>query len=129
MKRLRYVSSLVFLLILVSCGGGGGGQSGGDDGGGGGGPIVPQSTEYVVLAWNDLGMHCLNPTYDTAVVLPPYNTVWAQVVRRGNPPEIVTSGITVEYRLINNTYSYGKTHGTSDYGQFWDNVLPFSGYR
>ena len=20
--------------------------------------------DYVVLAWNDLGMHCLNPSYD-----------------------------------------------------------------
>jgi len=119
--KLRYASLLVFLLFLVSCGGGGGGNSGGGDSGTGGGTTIPQSTEFVVLAWNDLGMHCLNPTYDTAVVLPPYNTVWAQVIRRGEPPQIVTSGITVEYRLINNTYSYGKTHGTSDYGQFWDN--------
>jgi len=103
--KLRYASLLVFLLFLVSCGGGGGGNSGGGDSGTGGGTTIPQSTEFVVLAWNDLGMHCLNPTYDTAVVLPPYNTVWAQVIRRGEPPQIVTSGITVEYRLINNTYS------------------------
>ena len=26
---------------------------------------------YVVFAWNDLGMHCLNPSYDKAVILPP----------------------------------------------------------
>ncbi len=32
---------------------------------------------YVVLAWNDLGMHCLNPTYDVLVVLPPYNNLVA----------------------------------------------------
>jgi hypothetical protein len=123
----RYAFSLVALVLLVSCGGGGGGQSGGGDPGGGGETILPQTTEYVVLAWNDLGMHCLNPTYDTAVVLPPYNTVWAQVIRRGNPPEIVTSGLTVEYRLLNNTYSYGKTHGVSSYGQFWDNCLALFG--
>jgi hypothetical protein len=73
---------------------------------------------YMVTAWNDLGMHCLNPTYDTAVILPPYNTVWAQVVQRGNPPHIVTTGLTAQYRIINNTKSYGK--GT--YGQFWDNA-------
>jgi len=24
------------------------------------------------------GMHCLNPSYDTAVILPPYNTIWAR---------------------------------------------------
>jgi hypothetical protein len=60
---------------------------------GGGGKSVPAaSTDYVVLAWNDLGMHCLHPTYDQAVVLPPYNTIWAQVVKRGNPPQIIRGG-------------------------------------
>jgi hypothetical protein len=75
-----------------------------------------QTTEYVVFAWNDLGMHCLNPTYDTAVILPPYNNLWVQVVQKGNPPIVVTNGITVTYRILNNTYSYGKRN----YGQFWD---------
>ena len=68
-------------------------------------------------------MHCLNPTYDTAVILPPYNTVHAQVIRKGNPPQIVTSGVTVQYALINNTYSYGKR----SYGQFWDFMLQLFG--
>jgi hypothetical protein len=75
-------------------------------------------TEYIVLAWNDLGMHCLNPTYDYGVILPPYNTIWAQVLKKGNPPEIITEGINVEYELLNNTYSYGK----GQYAQFWDNM-------
>ena len=76
----------------------------------------PAGNAYVMLAWNDLGMHCLNPTYDMAVVLPPYNNLWVQVIERGNPPRIVTAGVTVEYRIINNTYSYGKR----SFGQFWD---------
>jgi hypothetical protein len=38
---------------------------------------VPGTGGYIVFAWNDLGMHCLNPTYDSAVILPPYNTVWS----------------------------------------------------
>lgn len=40
-------------------------------------PPYTESGEYVLFAWNDLGMHCLNPTYNTAVILPPYNTVCA----------------------------------------------------
>lgn len=68
-------------------------------------------------------MHCANPTYDKAVLLPPYNTVWAQVVKRGNPPQVVTTGVTVEYRIVNNTYSYGK----ASYGQFWDNMQKLFG--
>ena len=68
-------------------------------------------------------MHCLNPSYDNAVILPPYNTVWAQVIKRGNPPQIVTTGVTVEYSIDGNTYSYGKRN----YGQFWDNMLKLFG--
>jgi hypothetical protein len=32
----------------------------------------------------------------------------AQVVKRGDPPEIVVSGITLEYNIINNSGSYDK---------------------
>ncbi len=63
-------------------------------------------------------MHCANPSFDQAVLLPPYNTIWVQVVKRGNPPQIVTGGLTVEYKFIDNTYSYGK----GLFGQFWDNM-------
>ncbi len=69
---------------------------------------------YVVLAWNDLGMHCLNPSYDTAVILPPYNTVRAQVIKRGNKPQVLTSGVTVSYRIIMNT-----TSQKGFFAQFW----------
>jgi hypothetical protein len=79
--------------------------------------------EYVVFAWNELGMHCLNPTYDKAVILPPYNNFSAQVVKRGDPPQIVTDGVTVEYKITNNTYTYGKRA----YGGFWDNVTALFG--
>ena len=61
-------------------------------------------------------MHWINPSFDKMVILPPYNNLWAQVVKRGNPPEIVTEGLTVEYRIEGNTYSYGK----AQYGTFWD---------
>jgi len=79
-------------------------------------------TSYIVLAWNDLGMHCLNPTYDTAVILPPYNTLRAQVIIRGNKPSVVTSGITVSYRIINNTTSQKGL-----FSQFWTYALRLFG--
>jgi hypothetical protein len=79
--------------------------------------VTPGSTgDYSVFAWNDLGMHCLNPTYNKLVILPPYNNVHVQVIKRGNPPEIVTAGITVSYKLTKNTSSYNKR----SYGGFWD---------
>jgi len=98
------------LFLLTSCS-----ES---DGGGGGGQQDPYPA-YSVFAWNDLGMHCLNPSYDKLVILPPYNNVMVQVVKRGDPPQIVTSGITVSYKLTNNTSSYNK----GAFGGFWDNSV------
>jgi hypothetical protein len=113
---------LVAALTVVGCGTSGGNGGGGDGGGDGDGlnakAIPATNMSYVAFAWNDLGMHCLNPTYDKAVILPPYNTVWVQVVKRGDPPQIVTAGLRVDYAIHNNTYSYGKR----SYGQFWDNM-------
>src|SRR5665648_772758 len=55
---------------------------------------------YVVFAWNDLGMHCLNPSYDKLVILPPYNNLMVQVIKKGKIPEIITSGLSVEYSWL-----------------------------
>ena len=75
---------------------------------------------YVVLGWNDLGMHCYNKDFRDMAVLPPYNTLWVQVVKKGNPPTLVTDGIVVSYSFQNNTYSAGKTN-------FWKYVQPLFG--
>ena len=68
--------------------------------------------EYVVLAWNDLGMHCYNRDYQYLAVLPPYNTLWAQVIQVGDLPRIVTAtdGISVTYSLADIKYSVGKSN-------------------
>ncbi len=71
---------------------------------------VSTSDKYIVLAWNDLGMHCYNRDFSDLAVLPPYNTLWAQVIKVGDPPQIVTSGISVTYSFPDNTYSVGKSN-------------------
>ncbi len=116
MRRSLALAMGSALLALASCPIGGGGGSG--DGGGSASDGSIASTAYAVLAWNDLGMHCINPTFDKMLVLPPFNTVWAQVVKRGDPPVLLTSGITVEYSIAVNTYTSGKRA----YGGFWDTI-------
>lgn len=115
----KWLVLFTFLSLLAACGGGGG--SGGDEISDDNNDTTVTSSAYTLLAWNDLGMHCLNPTYDTLVILPPYNTVWAQLVKRGNPPELVTTGVTLSYEIINNSSSVDKTYSLfgSVYGQFW----------
>jgi hypothetical protein len=71
---------------------------------------APKGTGYVLLAWNDLGMHCINDDFQDMAILPPYNTLWAQVLKVGDPPQLVTTGIQVSYSFPNNTYSVGKTN-------------------
>ena len=71
---------------------------------------------YIMIGWNDLGMHCANKDFTNVVVLPPFNNVHAQVIRvgdSGNLPAVVTAGLRVTYEIPGNTYSVGKTN-------FWD---------
>ena len=36
---------------------------------------APQTSDYKLLTWNDLGMHCYNSDFSDLAVLPPYNTL------------------------------------------------------
>ena len=78
-----------------------------------------KSGEYIVIAYNDLGMHCMNNEFSMLSILPPYNTIMAQVIKKGEEPEIITKGVKVEYRLLENT----KCEGTN----FWDYVKQLFG--
>ncbi len=66
--------------------------------------------DLIVVSWNDLGMHCYNRDFNDLAVLPPANTLWAQVVKVGNPPQVITTGVTVEYFFADNTNSTSKSN-------------------
>ena len=73
----------------------------------------PKDENYIVLGWNDLGMHCSNQDFSKFAILPPYNNIYSQVIKQGdanNDPEIVTDGFNVDYEIPGNTYSVGKTN-------------------
>ncbi|MFG0260026.1 MAG: cytochrome c3 family protein [Phycisphaerales bacterium JB041] len=73
---------------------------------------VPRvDTPLVVLGANDLGMHCMQQDFSEFLILPPFNTLHAQVIdRSGEHPELVTEGVTVEYTIPQNTRSTDKTN-------------------
>ncbi len=73
------------------------------------GPDLSGLGDYALIGWNDLGMHCANRDFADLCVLPPYNTVWATLIRRGEEPDILGSSYGVTYELADNTYSVGKT--------------------
>jgi hypothetical protein len=72
--------------------------------------MIPPPSSYVVFGYNELGMHCMNEDFSELMILPPFNTIRAQVIRRGIEPQIVTSGVTVKYGLPGNTHSSDKTN-------------------
>jgi hypothetical protein len=68
--------------------------------------------QYILLGWNDLGMHCANKDFSKMAVLPPYNNVYAQLILKmpNQNPQIVKDGFIIEYSIPGNTYSVGKTN-------------------
>lgn len=60
-------------------------------------PFDADADPYVLLAWNNLGMHCLSDSDPFFVILPPANEIQAQLIRRGETPEVVTAGVTITY--------------------------------
>jgi len=73
---------------------------------------TPKDTTYIVIAWNDLGMHCANKYFGNMCILPPYNNQHAQVIKKGSStslPQVMTTGMKVTYEVPGNTYSVGKT--------------------
>jgi hypothetical protein len=76
-SRLVRIGFTVLVIILLVCGLGFAKREN-----------VSAANTYKILAWNDLGMHCYNRDFADLAVLPPYNTLWVQVVLMGNPPQV-----------------------------------------
>ncbi|MEI7937453.1 MAG: PKD domain-containing protein [Verrucomicrobiota bacterium] len=84
--------------------------------------LTTHAANSTILGWNNLGMHCMDSDYSVFTVLPPYNTIEAQLIVGG---KLVTNGTgyTVTYQALAdpsgsiNTTSIGK-------GNFYD-YTPF----
>ncbi len=94
----------------------------------GGTPPPPLSGEFTVLAANDLGMHCADLDFSIFSILPPFNVVHAQLIKKGSsnslPAIIDNSQAGIFYSATSspfdpvqpfsiNTTSAGKSN-------FWD---------
>lgn len=62
-------------------------------------PFDKEEDEYVLLAWNNLGMHCISDSDPYWILLPPANDIYAQLILRGDSPEIITEGVELEYAV------------------------------
>ncbi len=62
-------------------------------------PFDPETDDHVLLAWNNLGMHCLSDSDPWWVILPPANDLHAQLIRRGEFPEVITEGVEITFTV------------------------------
>ncbi|HEY3380427.1 MAG TPA: PKD domain-containing protein [Vicinamibacterales bacterium] len=84
------------------------------------------TTGWKVVAWNNLGMHCMDADFSVFAILPPYNTIQAQVIDAAGNLVTSQAGVNLSYQGIAdptgsiNTTSAGKTN-------FWSFVAPMFG--
>ncbi len=62
-------------------------------------PVSLPAADSVLLGWNNLGMHCMDSDYSVFSILPPYNTIEAQLVVGGKLLKTNT-GYSVTYEAI-----------------------------
>ncbi len=124
MKRVLLLTLLSAALVLCA----GGGNSGIAAGHAAANPAdlqgpVPASTAgYALMAWSELGMHCIDgKDYSVFSVLPPYNIIHAQLIQKTEPPTIITTGVTIVYQA---TADAKKSINSSSAGKsnFWNYV-------
>jgi hypothetical protein len=67
-------------------------------------PERPQvlNSNYSVFAVNDLGMHCVDLDGRIANILPPFQVLLAQVIRKGAQPVLNPAGIGLSYSAASN---------------------------
>ncbi len=81
---------------------------------------------WTVVGWNNLGMHCTDPDFSLFSLLPPYNTIHAQVIDPQGHLVTDPTAVTVTYQAIAdpdgsiNTTSVGKLN-------FWQYVQSLFG--
>ena len=75
-----------------------------------------RSENWKVIAWNDLGMHCMDGDYSVFSLLPPFNTLQAHVITPKGKRLTSDSGVVVTYEAVadprgsRNSTSVGKTN-------------------
>ena len=62
-------------------------------------PFDVDTDEFILLAWNAKGMHCVSDADRYFSFAAPGNDIHAVLIRRGETPERMTDGITLQYRM------------------------------
>ncbi|MBC8317113.1 MAG: cytochrome ubiquinol oxidase subunit I [Desulfobulbaceae bacterium] len=84
-------------------------------------PFNGATDEYVLLAWNTLGVHDLTDADNYWSFHPPGNDIFAQLIKRGEVPEVVSAAVVVSYAVEK------AFRNPSDHVPFWNNTSSLLG--
>jgi|WetSurSiteA1Bulk_404760.scaffolds.fasta_scaffold00470_11 hypothetical protein len=84
-----------------------------------------KADQCTVIAWNDLGMHCMDNDFSVFAILPPYNTLHAQLIDK-KTGILLTEGAALTYEATKDTH---KSINTSSFKKtnFWNWAFPIFG--
>jgi hypothetical protein len=88
--------------------------------------VAHAADQWTITGANNLGMHCMDDDYSVFSILPPFNTINAQLIDPQGHLVTNPAGITLTYEAVAdpagsfNSTSAGKTN-------FWDYVAPLFG--
>lgn len=87
--------------------------------------FVPESGEYVLLAWSRLGINARADATDLWTLSPTASDIQAQLILRGETPEIITDGVSLHYS-VEEAFSTTDLAGTMEVGDGYfvaENIL------
>ncbi|RLB72149.1 MAG: cytochrome C, partial [Deltaproteobacteria bacterium] len=61
-------------------------------------PFDKEKDEYILLSWNSQGIHAVSDSSPYWIIQPPANNIFAQLVKRGDSPEIITAEVEISYQ-------------------------------
>jgi hypothetical protein len=81
---------------------------------------TPTSSQVKVLAFNDLGMHCMDKNFSVFSILPPFNVVNAQVVghKSDGSPQLLTD-VELRYSAVMDRQDSINSSSLNNKTNFW----------
>lgn len=86
-------------------------------------PFDKDKDGYVLLAWSTLGMKGISDNSEQWMMLPPGTSIYAQLIKRGNSPEIITREVELRYAMENEFLK------PQEKVEFWNNVEALFGKK
>jgi Bacterial Ig domain len=89
-------------------------------------PSAAPKAHWTVVAWNDLGMHCMDYDYSVFSILPPFNNLHVQLIDNTGKLVRTSTGYTITYQGMKDPTG-SITVTSAPHTNFWQYVLPIYG--